>query len=229
MPAFTFKPIIRHGQRDTLAYSRYGIVPPRGLGQHDIRVPTYITPTEMVAKLRPLATQSAGLGVVHGLTVPDVSISFSNLSQQWLQRDEGRGRRLWVFQGGDILLNLDLNVFVLQGERPVPRDRASERIFALIIGHELEHVADEIDIIRTWLPEQLAGVSFIRRDLSEGAPVDEGTFRRWYAGLELQNFVRNSLWAAEHNRRGALRDTPTHYSSLSAAINDIRAAATNRP
>ena len=73
MPDFTFKPIIRHGQSDALPYSQYGIVPPKGLERRDIRVPTYITPTNMVAKTRPLESQTAGLGIVHGLTVADVS------------------------------------------------------------------------------------------------------------------------------------------------------------
>ena len=95
-----------------------------------------------------------GLGVVHGLTKAEFSLRFSNPGQQWKQVRTGSGPPFWQFQGGDVFLEVEITVYVLDGDRPHPGDRISNRIFAIIVEHELLHVLDEIDLVSQWMPAQ---------------------------------------------------------------------------
>ena len=229
-PRYAFKPNIRHGQDLLLPASLFRITVPPGLSSFDVRTPHYISPTDMINRLRqPRSTHSGSLGVVHGLTVAALSVQFSNLTQQWRQVGGSGGRRQWQFQGGDVLLNLDLEVFVLEGDRPQPNDPESVQIFAIIMSHELLHVADEIDIVTNWLPSRLYADRFVQRHLSNAQPIDDGMYQRWFVGSEFQNWVHNSLWAPEHNRRGNRRDAPAEYRQLNNAIDQLRITQINRP
>lgn len=230
-PQYAFKPRIRHRQDLLLPASLFGVTSPPGLAGTDIRTPHYISPTAMIQRLRQpdASTHSGGLGVVHGLTEAALSVQFSDPARQWQPVSGPGGRRQWQFQGGDIVLNLDLEVFVLEGDRPQPNDQESVQIFALIMSHELLHVADEIDIVKNWLPARLYADAFVQRHLSNAQPLDDGMYQRWFAGGEFQTWIHNSLWAPEHNRRGNQRDAPAQYRQLNDAIDRLRIARTNRP
>jgi hypothetical protein len=97
------------------------------------------------------------------------------------------------------------------------------------MGHELLHVADEIDIVKNWLPPRLHADAFVQRHLSNAQPLDDGMYQRWFVRDEFQTWIHNSVWVPEHNRRGNLRDAAAQYRALNEAINDLRIAQINRP
>jgi hypothetical protein len=230
-PRYAFKPRIRHRQDLLLPAGLFGVTSPPGLASTDIRTPHYINPAAMIQRLRrpDTSNHSGGLGVVHGLTQATLSVQFPDLARQWQPVSGPGGRRQWQFQGGDIFLNLDLEVLVLEGDRPQSNDRESVQIFALIMGHELLHVADEIDIVKNWLPPRLHADAFVQRHLSNAQPLDDGMYQRWFVRDEFQTWIHNSVWVPEHNRRGNLRDAAAQYRALNEAINDLRIAQINRP
>jgi hypothetical protein len=44
-----------------------------------------------------------------------------------------------------------------------------------------------------------------------------------------QSWLKDGLWAPEHNRRDSVRDAPHQYTALQRQIDDIRIQMTNRP
>jgi hypothetical protein len=229
-PVYNFKPRITFGNDLLLPVSLYGIQIPPGLSPSGVPAPNFVTPAVMVSMLRtPQSHHRTGLGVTHGLTTADFAVSFSNMAQQWRQIREGRSAPFWQFYGGDVYLDVTITVYVLDGDRPQPKDDLSSRLFAVIMGHELLHVLDEIEIISKWMPSNVVRDDMVLKYLSNAQPVDDAMFRSWFQGNGFSNWLKDGIWAPEHNRRGALRDSPAQYRLLQHQIDDLRIKMTNRP
>jgi hypothetical protein len=172
--------------------------------------------------------QGGGLGVVHGLTTADFSVRFSNILQQWKQVRTG-SVPFWQFQGGDVYFDVTITVYVLEGDRPRLNDPISDRIFAIIVEHELLHVLDEIDIVSKWMPSRAYQDDKVKKYLTNAEPVDDSMFRNWFQGPGLGNWLKDGLWALEHNQRAGVRDAPAQYGILQRQIDKLRIQATNQP
>ena len=230
-PVYQFKPRILYESELLLPTSLYGIQIPASLSMTDVRAPTYVSPTQMLAKLRARTTSQSGgnLGIVHGLTTAEFSVSFSNVTRQWRQVSSHGQTPMWQFLGGDVYLQITLNVYILEGDRPVANDSISRQIFAIIMEHELEHVADEIDIVSRWMPAQAYQDDRVKRYLTQAQPVDDRSFHHWYLGNGFTNWLRDGIWAREHNRRAAQQDSPANYGALQRRIDQLRIRQTNAP
>ncbi|MCK5439966.1 MAG: hypothetical protein KAI97_08475 [Gemmatimonadetes bacterium] len=228
-PVFQLRPTVTHGNRSLLDAGQSGIRVPQGLSGDDVRQPTYITPERMLSLLRSQQQSGNRLGVVHGLTKAHFSLRFSDVGRQWRRVEMGHSRAAWVFQGGDIFFDICIDVFVLEGDRPQGNDSISRQIFAVIMQHELEHVADEIDIIRRWMPPRAYRDRMVRSYLADARPVTDRMFRNWFRTRQFEDWLRMGLWAPEHNRRKASRDSPENYRALQEEIDQLRIRATNRP
>lgn len=229
-PVYNLKPRITYGNDTVLPASRYAIQVPHGLSPSDVREPTFVDPATMVSMLH--ASQSrhgTGLGVTHGLTTADFKVSFPDFAHQWRQIRNGRSAPFWQFYGGDVYLDLTITVYVLEGDRPRPKDDLSARLFAIIVEHELLHVADEIDIVSTWMPANLGRDDMVLKYLTNAQPVDDAMFHSWFQGDGLSKWLRDGFWAPEHSRRGGLRDAPAQYAQLQRQIDDLRIKMINRP
>ena len=228
-PVYEFKPLVSFGNDLLLPAPLYGIrVPPGLVGQ--VPGPDFVSPARMVSMLQAArGGPGGGLGVVHGLTKAEFSLRFSNPGQQWKQVRTGSGPPFWQFQGGDVFLEVEITVYVLDGDRPHPGDRISNRIFAIIVEHELLHVLDEIDLVSQWMPAQARQDEKVKKYLTNAEPVDDSMFRFWFQGRGLENWLRDGLWAPEHNARAAVRDSPGEYGRLQRAIDALRIQAINRP
>jgi hypothetical protein len=230
-PVYAFKPFISFGNDLLLPAALYGIKVPPGLSPSSVPAPDFISPSAMVSLLRqaPGGGHGRGLGVTHGLTTADFAIRFPNFAQQWRQVRTAATVPFWQFQGGDVYLDVTITVYVLEGDRPQVDDDLTLELFAIIMGHELLHVLDEIDIVKNWMAPQAYRDDKVLKYLSNAEPVDNAMFQSWFRGDGFSNWLKDGLWAPEHNRRGGLRDAPQQYAALQRQIDDVRIRMTNRP
>ena len=226
-PVYSFKPRIHYQNPTLLPAQLYDIQVPAGVGS--VPAPIYVTPERMMEMGRQAAGgPNSGLGHTGGRVVPEFSVVFSDLERQW-QRVGGSGALAqWQFQGGDVFFDVRLTLYVATTYRPRPNDSCGDRIFAVIMGHELEHIADEIDIVRTWLPPRAYQDSRVSRYLGQAQPLDDRSSRHWFHGPAFTNWIKNGLWAREHNRRAASRDSPVEYGRLQQQIDALRIRQTNQ-
>lgn len=129
-----------------------------------------------------------------GYTDTSLRLSFPDLKRQW--RREGRE---WLFDGGQILLTLEVGVYA--DERAGDRDEALVRI----LEHELLHVRDEIELVQQWLPARALRTPFVTSHFR--APIPEAEFQRRIcgsgdgSGSELEQLIQRSLWIPESSSR----------------------------
>ncbi len=225
-PVYNFVPSVLHQNSLLFPASLYQVSVPPSLSSYDIRPPTFVSPEQMLNLSRP-QEGSTSLSIVHGLTTVDFTVRFSNLARQW-QPVSRQGRTLRQFRGGDIYLEITLNVYILEGDRPLPDDAYTQQIFSIIMSHELEHVADEIDIVSRWMPGRAYQDSLVRCYLSEAQAMEERAFRHWFTQSHFSDWLKNGLWADEHNRRASTRDSPGNYRQLQQQIDGIRRVQVNR-
>ncbi len=229
-PVYQFKPRISFGNDLLLPAAMYGIRAPAGLSSTSVPAPNFIDPTTMVSLLRSASGgHGRGLGVTHGLTTSEFAVTFANPAQQWRQVRTGAAVPSWQFQGGDVFFDTTITVYVLEGDRPQPGDDLSRQLFAIIMEHELLHVLDEIDIVSRWMADEAYKDEKVLRYLSNAQPVDNAMFQSWFRGSGFSNWLKDGLWAPEHNRRGSVRDAAHQYAALQRRIDDIRIRMTNRP
>jgi hypothetical protein len=228
-PVYDFKPRISFGT-DVLLPATYGVRVPPGLSAASVPAPTFIDPTTMVSLLQSAdSSHGRGLGVVHGLTKTEFAVTFPNPTHQWRQIRTGGAFPSWQFQGGDVFFDITIKVYVLEGDRPQPDDDLSRQLFAIIMEHELLHVLDETDIVSRWMAPQAIQDDKVLRYLSNAQPVDNAMFHSWFQGNGFSNWLKDGLWAPEHNRRKDIRDAAHQYAALQTQIDDIRIQMTNRP
>jgi hypothetical protein len=244
--AVTFRRRITWPKNDLLLPAElYNVTAPAGLGSLDVRAPNIIDMTKMM-QLDPGggANSSGSLSMTEGLVKPNLSISFPNPSAQWRRssppgvNDPSHGPCLFQFVGGEVLLDLTLEIYLLDTAEVDPNDDLSVRIFACLYEHELLHVLDALDIANNWLPPRLNTEPTLARYLVQGQPYTYGTPAMLSAQLEreFQTFITNTiqvavfnLWATESNRRESLRDAPAQYKLVQDKVDELRARQINRP
>jgi hypothetical protein len=183
------------------------IKPPPGIAPP--RTPKTIPDAELQARAK--AQQHLGsLWTVYGLTDVDFSVRFEdpapgsplslNLvnTPKWVTDESGR----WQFQGGTIYLEAKITVFINESHRNF---RYADELFDMIMSHELEHVKDEEDIMKS-------------------------PFQHWFidkvtdAGRQMTHFEHWVLhiWADEHNKRENKRDSGPKYAQYQNNISNLR-------
>jgi hypothetical protein len=235
--AVTFTPRITWKEgANQLAYpfDWFGITPPRDLPLDFVRPPKFVNSAEMSKLVRDSASSTpAGLWTVEGHVSSDFQISFTDPDRQWvaLPGPDGkppvRGPASFQFQGGEVILDLTLGLYILDSRKPRD-DEKSSKIFAILYEHELLHVLDETDIIKNWLP-RMAMVDpdvikyFIRTEpfifgLQSQSIADA---RKEFLDKYISHILFN-LWATEVNRREGIRDAPGEYKKISQQIEKIQ-------
>jgi hypothetical protein len=185
----------------------------------------------------PLASSgSASLGV-KGLTRPYFFLRFPDFASQWVR--SGAGYR---FTGGDVEMCIAIKIYVLDSRMPnAPGgDACSEAGFALIMEHEYKHVKDNIDVIH-YMSRRALSKPHVRRWLIDRQAMSTAEYRSWIAGYARARTLSDDLWmhpypggvrletsllsdwAAEHNRRSDLLDSPTgeEMTSFSTRLDDL--------
>lgn len=224
----------------------FNVTVPSGLSDFHVRSPNYVDVTRMSQVSRSGTTARVGAGgglaIVNGLVRNELQVRFDNMARQWRCAPLGgassrTGPGQFQFQGGNVYLDLSLGIYILDMNRPNPRDEISVDIFAAIYSHELLHVLDEIDIVRNWLVPQLLSEPTIARYLAQAQPYVYGTQSQPIALVEREfhNFIQNTIqtavhnvWAVEANRRQGLRDAPAEYAIVQSRVDTLRARQINR-
>lgn len=209
---FKFVPKVQFETSARLAYADYGITLPPGLTSADVPEPVFTTQQKIESLL---AVPSK---VVSGLVTAKFSLAFSNLVSQWKQCPQKSGPTKWQFQGGDVYLQTLIGLYLLEDRKPQKDDSRSRSIFRIIMDHELEHVADDVDIIKNWLPAVASRDDLIDRYLGQGQLMDDGMFQQFIKGPKLQDWLYEP-WQVERNRRKNLKDSPQEYDRLQREFN----------
>lgn len=152
-----------------------------------------------------LQAMAKSAGGVAGLTIADFSLEFPDFAAQWKCVSSG-GVVTWTFQGGPLLLKSLLKIYVDD------RARGRKEIVDVIMEHEFEHVADEIQVLRVDVPAKLCKDSIVQQYLIQKKPVDNAMFHNWFKTSGFQDYVE-PVWAEEHNRRGRTRDSGMKYAN----------------
>jgi hypothetical protein len=135
------------------------------------------------------------------------------------------------------MLNLAVGIWILSLNEPDLDDDLSIQIFALIYGHELLHVLDEIEIL-SWLPPRLLSETAIQQYLVQGQTFTYGTSSQRIAEVEreFREHIRRRIegevlagWAPETNPPGGLPHAPTGIRDRQQKVDTLRARQINRP
>ncbi len=157
--------------------------------------------------------RGTGLGSPYGYTLSDLTMTFDNMSNQWNLQSG-----YYSFLGGRIFLDLELTVYALDEARSKPR------CLQMIMGHEMLHVNDEVEIATQTLPSLLLKKPFIISDFR--APIIERNFGLRIRGSgtgrgsELEQAIQRSVWVYESGRKaGALHQRhPNHAGEIERCI-----------
>jgi hypothetical protein len=241
-----FRPVIHWPVNQLLLPPEYfGVQTPTGLSSLDVRAPKFVDAGEMSKLTTSMARSSSqGLSLVSGLVKPDLKVALNDSTQLAVRLKPGtpvrpNGPLDFQFQGGDIVVNLNLAVFILNSVSWNPVDDDLQvQIFAAVYGHELLHVFDELDIVSKWLQPQLLANTWIDTYLVKAqtytfgtpsmtvAQVDSEFRARFFESLQVEVF---NTWATESNRRSALRDAPAEYAKVQKVVDGLRIKQVNRP
>ncbi len=209
MPPFQFRPNVRYRNDQNLNVSSYG--PIRVPGGVSARAPFFVSAVEM-QRLAPANT----IKVIAGLTTADFSLRFASPTQQWGQVRLGGPASRWQFQGGVVILDIVISVYVADGFKPFPKT------VAVILEHEFLHVQDEIDIISRFMPRAALQDEYVQKYLTRGQDADESMYRRWFAGNGFQDWLRDGVWVPEHNKRAEARDSGAAWESYRKRIDELQ-------
>ena len=244
----TFRADIRWPENELLFPADwFGVRPPPGLDLGHVRTPKYLPVLEMQKRLRSSAVRTGGAGTlatVDGLVDAELTVRYADLAAQWRRlpgpdgKPSTRGPGRFQFTGGEVVLDLRIGLFLVSFVEPDLKDDLSIKIFAAHYGHELLHVLDETDVVKTWLPPQALADPFVAKTLVRQEPFTYGTTSQTIAEVVAEfreritatthDAIRNGLWAPEVNRRQAIRDAPAEYKKVQDVVNALRAAQVNR-
>ncbi|HEV7257094.1 MAG TPA: hypothetical protein VGN82_04865 [Bosea sp. (in: a-proteobacteria)] len=228
-PAFEIKSRIVHANTVVVPKGRYAIKPPKGLTASDLRLPKFVRREDMMKLLSGTQKNNPGqLASVHGLVTAEFAVAFPDIDKQWLRSVGPQNRVTWRFQGGEVVLEVTISVHVLEDDRPLDKDRLSQKLFAVIWEHELLHVLDDIEIVRDWLPGQVREDEWSRKYLIGAQELPDSTFEHYIRKDNLTVWFRDGPWLTERNRRAGIRDSAANYAHVSDEINTIRSQMTNR-
>jgi hypothetical protein len=209
---FKFVPRVSFESAKKLAFADYNIALPAGLTGSDVPEPVFATKQKIESLLH---TPSK---IVSGLVTAKFSLSFANLVSQWKQLPQKSGPSKWQFQGGEVYLQSLIGLYLLEDRKPQKNDSRSRSIFRIIMEHELEHVLDDMEIVKTWLPAFAYKDDIVDRYLGQGQMMDDSMFQQFIKGPKLQAWLEGP-WQDERNRRKNLRDSPQEYDRLQREFN----------
>jgi hypothetical protein len=219
----------------------FGVSVPTALSPFHVRAPNFVDVIRMgqLGRGNVGTSPSGQLSIVNGRVTRDLRVAFVDPQGQWrrLGGQASHGPAQFQFSGGQVNLNLTLGIWILSLNEPDVRDDLSVQIFALIYGHELLHVLDEVSIVRDWLPSRLLALTAIQQSLVDRQPFTYGTSRepisevergfREYIRQRIEGEVRD-LWAPETNRRAGIRDAPAEYAIVQGQVDTLRTRQINR-
>jgi hypothetical protein len=217
-----------------------------GLGIHCIRKPNIVDVVGMNKVTKENAARGNSgeqMGIVGGLVTQEVNVRFENMKRQWRCTPVGganskNGPAKFQFQGGDVMIEMSLGIYVLNIYEPKPQDQISKEIFALIYSHELLHVWDAVDVLKNTLLPNLPAEPTVKRYLFKAEPYVYGKQSQNLFDIEREfhAFVQKSvtteahnLMADESNRRQSRRDSPSEYKIVRDQIDDLRIKQINSP
>jgi hypothetical protein len=147
-----------------LPLSTKGVVVPHGL--LTIPEPIFVPKSEMtrLSLGKSFAASPGGNvgGILGGLTDTKLTVTFADFDSQWQIRTNASGEKEVQFQGGSIYLQLDITVYI-------KKDVKGSYLFPSIYSHELEHVRDEIDIVRNYVATAVEDDNWLRDVLFNNA------------------------------------------------------------
>lgn len=209
MPTVEFKPRVHYANPTELDRKKYpNVKVPPGVSP---RLPTLVSATRM-QELAPSKT----ISVVAGLTKADFSLRFADLKKQWKQVRSRASQTLWQFQGGDVFLEVKITLYVAEGFEK------QKEAFETILDHELLHVADEISIVESYLPEKMRNDTYVKSHLLQGTAMPDKTFEHWYVKHHFEDWIEQGLWAPRHNELAAARDSGREWESYRQKIDALQ-------
>jgi hypothetical protein len=212
MSALRFEPRVQYSNQLLLPLGLYPpIHVPPGM---TVYAPIFVSAREM-QRLAPSRT----IRVVAGLTEVQFSLRFANFSHQWQQTRSGGSATRWQFQGGAVCLDLTVSLYVAEGFQQ------DARIFATIMEHELLHVYDEIDLVKRYMPAEAVRDQYVQRYLIERRVIDDSMFQHWFRSSGFEQWIRDGIWAPEHNRRGQVRDSGPEWNRYREKIDAFMRAS----
>lgn len=222
----------------------YNFAVPGTVTKSAIRSPKYVDYATMSTLKRSgtaLAQGESGeLGSTKGLVTADLRIRFENPQAQWKSKpvnSTGKGPVEFTFLGGKIHLELDLGIYVLKEFMPKRGDRISEKVFAVIYGHELLHVGDYLEMIGKWFLPEFKKEFYTDKLLVQGKsttmgqPHDSSQLLITNFPIEITKKISDEalyVWTTERNRRQKIRDAPAEYRKVGEEISNIMSGANVR-
>ena len=209
MPAVQFQSNVRYRNELLLPLSLYPpIRVPAGVSA---RAPCFVSATEM-HRLAPAKT----IKVIAGLTTAEFSLRFANPALQWRQVRSGGALTRWQFQGGVVVLDVLISIYVAEGFQ------SYAQALAIILEHEFLHVQDEIEIVSRFMPTAALRDQYVQQYLCQGKEVDDSMYRQWFAGTGFQNWLHDGVWLPERNRREAVRDSGAEWESFRTRMDEFQ-------
>jgi hypothetical protein len=213
---------------------------PGGVPKSALRSPKYVDyKTMSAAKISGSALAEGGsgqLGSTKGLVTADLSVRFDDPRTQWKAKplgDPAKGPAEFTFQGGKVHIELELAIYVLEYYMPKRGEKISEKVFAIIYGHELLHVGDYLDMLGKWLIPELKRENFTNK-MIQGTPIVAGhtheplqkVISDFPADITSRmNKEARYIWDTERNRRQAIRDSATEYRKVDERVQGVYSGA----
>ena len=217
-PVYAVRPKISFVQTGELDASAYQIDVPKALQGLDLPEPAFVDQKTLRSLLTKRVTSFSS---PNGLVKAHFSVSFPDPGKQWRKFTVG-GKNRWVFQGGDIEVEVRIGIYVWDINRPKGRDKIARELFKTVMDHELLHVEDDVDIVRSWLPPKVYGHKWVRRHLGHAMSLSETSYRREVERGGFEGRLHDDLWAPERNERAAVRDSPDAYAPVNEKIQTLR-------
>lgn len=190
--------------------------------------PTFVTSAELDGSLR--TTSKASAGHVWGLTVARFALEFADQAKQWLEVENGR----WQFQGGEIQLIVSHTIYInktfLGDDARVKSD-----VVGMIMSHELLHVQDNFDVLKTHGAAEIQADSELKSilvDAGKGEPqiLSDAAYTRWFekttdgTGHQSTNLTARmiDLIALKLNEKQAGRDSGPEYADYGQQVSYLR-------
>ncbi len=223
-----FKPVLSHGA-GALKLAIYPKIKKPSSKMTTAPPPTFVTSAELDGSLR--TTSKASNGHVWGLTVAKFALEFADQAKQWLEVESNR----WQFQGGEIQLIVSHTIYI---SKTFLGDDASVKsdVVGMIMSHELLHVQDNFDVLKTHAATGIQADSELKSilvDAGKGEPqiISDTVYKRWVieqttdgTGHQSTNLTARmiELIAPKLNEKQAGRDSGPAYAAYGQDVSYLR-------
>jgi len=145
----------------------------------------------------------SGLATVYGDTLRYLFVEFEDFKSQWKNvQVKGLRNTHWQFQGGAVNLVLASKVLVLDQLNPDinkgPEMSNNIAFFALVIEHELHHVADNIKVLQEAMPVAALNEAIAKNYLVDARPIDDGFFQKKFAGYGYPRPITDEVFRIDY-------------------------------